>query len=76
MYIYSCLSHNCLHECSGRYSGIAKEERICKLCDPHFFESVEHCILHCYKFSAERHLHFHKYLTSIGIFLARQIVRN
>ena len=52
------LSTHCLQECTGRYSGIVKEERICKLCDSNKVESVEHFILHCNKFSAERNLRF------------------
>ena len=52
------ISAHCLQECSGRYLGLSRDERICKLCSSNTIESVEHFILHCDKFSIERDVRF------------------
>ena len=64
------LSTHFLQECTGRYSGIVKEERICKLCDSNKVEYVEHFILHCNKFSAERNLRFSQITHIYGGFVS------
>ena len=37
--------HHCLNECTGRYNGIDKSMRICKLCGSDEVEDLDHFLL-------------------------------
>jgi hypothetical protein len=52
---------------TGRYRGIAREERICQHCDGHAVEDEVHLLLYCDKYNVMREKFYQTILTNIDI---------